>query len=114
MEIGKLMLIEPVAQPTLLKDLGQMDAASDAKKKQVAKDFEAVFIGKLLEQMDKTIGRWGLEKDSAHKQVDGIFSLYMADHLADSGGLGLWKDIYEFISGIGQTQTGAELLNEEL
>ena len=114
MEIGELLLTQPVAQPKLLDDLGGIDAASDAKKKQIAKDFEAVFIGKLLEQMDKTIGRWGLEKDSAHKQVDGIFSLYMADHLADSGGLGLWKDIYEFISGIGQTQATAESLNESL
>ncbi|MEJ2648354.1 MAG: hypothetical protein P8016_08120 [Sedimentisphaerales bacterium] len=49
--------------------------------------------------MKDTIGNWGFEKDSASEQVDGIFWLYLARDMADKGGLGLWKNIYDSMPG---------------
>jgi len=75
----------------------EIDNVSDEKKKQVAKDFESVLITKLLDQMKDTIGHWGFEQDSASQQVQGIFWLYLAQDIANKGGFGLWKDLYEFM-----------------
>ena len=77
---------------------GATDAASEQRKIQTAKDFESVFISKLLDQMKDTIVDWGLERDEASKQVHGISWLYLARDLANQGGFGLWKDVYEFLN----------------
>jgi Rod binding domain-containing protein len=78
-----------------LENLNKFDALQDEKKKQSAKDFESVFIYKLLEEMKDTIGDWGFEKDEASGQVQGIFWLYLARDIAGNGGFGLWKDVYQ-------------------
>jgi Rod binding domain-containing protein len=71
---------------------------SEARKKQVARDFESVFISKLLDQMKDTIGDWGFERDGASQQIHGIFWLYLARDVANKGGFGLWKDIYNLLT----------------
>ncbi len=99
MEGPELILRDSVAPPTPLPDLGQLAGASELRKQQVAKDFEAVLIEKLLSQMKNTIGDWGLERDGISKQVDGIFWSNLARGIADQGGFGLWKDIYKHMNG---------------
>lgn len=71
-----------------------IDGLSEEKKKQIAKDFESILINRLLDEMKSTIGDWGFEKDGASEQVHGIFWLYLARDIANSGGFGMWKDIY--------------------
>ena len=73
-------------------------AIRDTQYEQVAKDFESVLLNKIMDEMKETIGDWGFEKDEASKQVQGIFWLYLARDIADKGGFGLWKDIYEFLT----------------
>jgi len=69
MDSSKLILSEPVSPPALLDHLNKSDSVTAEKKKQFCKDFESVFINKLLEEMKNTIGDWGFEKDGASKQV---------------------------------------------
>ena len=92
---GQIAQILPVKQP----DKPKLDNASEAKKIQVAKDFESLLLNSLLSQMKDTIGNWGFEKDGASEQVNGIFWLYLARDIADKGGLGLWKNIYNSMPG---------------
>lgn len=92
---GQIAQILPVKQ----FDKPKLDDASEAKKIQVAKDFESLLLNSLLSQMKDTIGNWGFEKDGASEQVDGIFWLYLARDMADKGGLGLWKNIYNSMPG---------------
>jgi len=87
---------------------GQIDVMSEEKKKQAAKDFESVFINKLLDEMNNTIGQWGFEKDGVSKQIQGLFSLYLSEHIANSGGFGLWKDVYQFLTDLSQVKTTTE------
>jgi Rod binding domain-containing protein len=75
-------------------DSSKIENASEEKKKQAAKDFESLLLNNLLDRMKETIGEWGFEKDGVSSQVDGIFWLYLARDMADKGGLGLWKEIY--------------------
>ncbi|MHC4570533.1 MAG: hypothetical protein ACYS0C_00455 [Planctomycetota bacterium] len=110
MDSTELILTEAVSPPTLVKDLSKIEGVSDSeeKKKQAAKDFESVFIDKLLDTMKDTIGDWGFDKDGTSKQVQGIFWLYLARDIANNGGFGLWKDLYQFLTNSGQTNTTAE------
>ncbi len=106
MEGDKLMLSKQISPLVPLKQLEKLnlDGASEGEKKQLAKDFESLLLNKLLDEMKNTIGEWGFEKDGASTQVQGIFWLYLARDIANNGGLGLWKDIY-------QTLTNADGVN---
>jgi Rod binding domain-containing protein len=72
---------------------------SDERCKDLCKGFESVLIEKMLDEMKNTVGQWGEEEDAVTGQVMGIFSFYMADHLAESGGFGMWKDVYKSLGG---------------
>ena len=113
MDSAKLILTEPVSPPAQLAHIDKTNAASasEEKKKQVAKDFESVLLSKLLDEMSKSIGNWGFEKDGASKQVQGIFWLYLARDIANNGGMGLWKDIYKSLSGSDQTNAAGKSLD---
>jgi Rod binding domain-containing protein len=86
---------------------------TDAAKLQFAKDFEGIFINKLLEEMKNTIGQWGDEKDGAAQQIDGIFWMHLGKDLGDKGGIGMWKDIYKSLTPNENTNT-AQSLDKQL
>lgn len=87
---------------------------SDEQKKQIAKDFESVLLTKLFDQVQESIGRCDLEEDGAAPQVQGLFWFYLAQDVADKGGLGLWKEIYQQLPMMGGAPSPADVLNEEL
>ena len=64
------------------------------RTEQAAKDFEAVLLNKLLEEMDRTIDRSGLLDSGASRQVQSLFWHYLSQEVADQGGLGLWKQLH--------------------
>jgi len=100
MDSAKLILTEPVSPPALLEHLQKsgLENVSEERRKQIAKDFESVLINKMLDEMKNTIGSWGFEKDGPSEQVQGIFWLYLARDIGSNGGIGLWRDIYQFIN----------------
>ena len=116
MDSTKLILTEPVSPPTMLEQLDQsrLKSIPDEKKKQVAKDFESVLLNKLLDEMKNSITDWGLEKDAASKQTHGIFWLYLGRDIANNGGLGLWKDIYKYLSDVEQTNTVQQSVDKQI
>jgi Rod binding domain-containing protein len=117
MDVTKLILTDPVLPPSPLADLNanrlcQKIADSEPAKvsdcsedKQIYKDFESLLLGKVLDEMKNTIGEWGFETDGISKQVQGIFWLYLAQDIANKGGFGLWKDIYEFMANSERANT---------
>jgi Rod binding domain-containing protein len=145
MDSAKLILTGEVTPPLPLGQLSEsvlskkmtewesakIEGDSTEDKAQAAKAFEAVFINKLLEAMKDTIGEWGLEKDGVSKQIHGLFSLYLAQHIADNGGgvskqihglfslylaqhiadnggFGLWREIYRSLTDSSGAETTAE------
>ena len=113
MDSTKLILTEPVLPPAPLEHLQKsgLKNVSEEKKKQIAKDFESVLINKMLDQMKNTIGDWGFEKDGPSNQVQGIFWLYLARDIGNNGGIGLWKDIHQFLTNAEKTNTAGKLLD---
>ena len=73
--------------------------AAGQKTEKFCKDFEAVFITRLLDEMKETIGDWGGEQDGAAKQTQGLFWMYLAQDMGDKGGFGLWKQMYNQLAG---------------
>ena len=98
MDPVNLIFTDPALTPSHVEKLpGAQLHTADAKEK-FAKDFESIFINKLLDVMQSSIGDWGFEKDGASEQITSLFSTYLARHAADNGGLGLWKEIYSFLN----------------
>ncbi|MCX5637962.1 MAG: hypothetical protein NTX52_09770 [Planctomycetota bacterium] len=128
MDEVKLILTQPVLPPVPLEHFGRtpfckevvngqsdkIDDISEEKKKQTAKDFESVLLGKLLDEMKNTIGDWGFDEDSPCEQVQGIFWLYLARDMANNGGFGLWKDIYQFLTGADRTNTTINSVDRQI
>jgi len=87
----------------------------EEQKKQIAKDFESVLLAKLFDQVQESIGTWGFEEeDVASQQVQGLFWLHMARDVADKGGLGLWKDIYQYLQQMDGMADTREIVDEGL
>ena len=109
MDSAKLILTEPVSPPAPLELVQKsgLKNVSEEKSRQIARDFESILLNKMLDQMKNTIGDWGFEKDGPSNQVQGIFWLYLARDIANNGGIGLWKDIYQFLTSSNQ-QTNNE------
>jgi len=86
--------------------------ADDERRKQVARDFEGVFVRQVLERMKDTIAEFEAddeEQDSSTEQIKGMFWSFLGDAVADDGGFGLWEHIYESMPRDAQSQHGSTL-----
>lgn len=98
MESINTTLTSAILPQTPLDAGTKIEDASQAKKIQFAKDFESVFIEKLLDEMKNTIGDWGFEQDGASQQIQGLFWMNLARDVSNNGGMGMWKEIYQSIN----------------
>jgi len=103
MDSAKLILTDLISLPTPLRNLNKVDGVPEQKKEQIAKDFESILLSQLLDEMKSSIGDWGFEESAASEQIQGIFWLYLGRHLANNGGLGMWRDIYQTLPNPEQT-----------
>jgi Rod binding domain-containing protein len=69
-------------------------SARPSRSEQAAKDFESVLLHRLLGEMKRTIPDSGLLSSATTRQMQDLFWMYLAQHLADNGGLGLWKQLH--------------------
>jgi Rod binding domain-containing protein len=96
MNIDKLFSPEIINQTDKLKNIKNPSGLNASEKEKAAKQFESVFIQKMLDSMQKTVTDWDGDKTPASKQIQSMFTTYLARDMADKGGLGLWKDICRF------------------
>jgi len=80
------------------------DAAAAEK---VAKDFEAILLHRLMEEMRRTIPKSGLLDTATSRQIDGLFWFYLAQEVADNGGIGLCSDLARNMGPLGQADPAA-------
>ena len=116
MDSTKMILTEPVSPPAMLDHLNKSDFNNipEDKKKQIDKDFESVLLNKMLDEMKSSIGDWGFEKDGASNQIQGIFWMYLARDVANNGGIGLWKDIHQFLTNANSANTSGKSLDGQI
>jgi len=84
------------------------------KKEELAKGFESLLIGKLLDEVQKTIGKFSIVEDEASKQVNGIFWHFLGQEMSENGGFGLWKDIYKSFEQIEEGNATNTKLDEKI
>ena len=80
----------------------------------MAKGFESLLIGKLLDEVQKTIGKFSLAEDSASKQVNGIFWHFLGQEMSENGGFGVWKDIYRSFEQMDGNKEITQKLDENI
>ncbi len=100
--------------PIEAMDLEAIRNASDEEKKQLAKDFEAVFLTRVFDEVKKSVQDSGFDEDVAADQVHGMFWSYLAQDVANKGGFGLWQDLYQHFQALEGADGGGGLVNEEL
>lgn len=103
-----------LTQPVLTGNPVPKKDATQAQKEQFAKDFESVFIEKLLDEMKNTIGTWGFEQDGAAKQIQGLFWMNLARDVSKNGGMGMWKEIYQSLNQESGSSEFSNVLNDKL
>ncbi len=104
------------SRDTLRERVDAAAGASDEKKKQLAKDFESVFITKLFDQIKESIGSMSMdeEEEGISEQVDGLFWMYLAQDVGEKGGFGMWKDIYRQLQEMDGNGSASGRLDKEL
>ena len=85
-----------------------------AQTEKAAKDFEAVLLTKVLQEMDKTIPKSGLFDSQSMTQVQSMFWSFLAEEVADNGGMGLWRDIQKYVTDPQQANPPAPTVEQEL
>jgi len=96
---GPGLLNNPVLPGVVVDGLAAaQQALAGAKRRpeaieQAAKDFESVLLHKLFDEVKRTIPESGLLGDGTSSQVHDIFWMYLAQALAERGGLGLWRQL---------------------
>jgi Rod binding domain-containing protein len=89
---------DPSAELSSLKrrlaSLGK-DAADEGKLKEACQDFEALFIGKLWQQMRDTVPKEGILHSKQEDFYLSLFDTEMSRKMAKAGGIGIGRMLYE-------------------
>lgn len=70
---------------------------NNKKEIQAAKQFEALFVQKLMDSMKNTVKMDGIFDDPVGEQINSMFYSCLADDISQKGGLGMWKEIYKMM-----------------
>ena len=93
--------------------LKQAAGRGDGAAVRAARDFESIFLHRLLKEMKDTIPDGGMLGDGPGDQIKDIFWFHLAGDLARKGGIGLWKEIYRQ-AGLGEATPPAAGGREQL
>jgi Rod binding domain-containing protein len=115
MAVQSLDLIDPV-QRFKATSSGTLDEAArtEAQKIQTAKDFESVLLTAMMDQMKKSVGNWGFEKDSGSNQMQDIFWMHLSQDIGSQGGIGLWQEIYKTMNQTASQATSENTMDIQL
>ncbi len=78
-----------------LKDRLKNEPGQEEELKKACRSFEAVFIGKLWEQMEKSVGKEGYLHSKQEDMYKSMFTRDFSEHMAEAGGIGLADMLYE-------------------
>ena len=86
---------------------GQIDSEKDMEK--VARDFESVFVNKLLESMRKAVPKSGLLDSSALDMYQSMMDQEMAKNMSERKGMGLGEMVYKDLSRLDKVFKGESI-----
>ena len=102
---SRIQMAENLGADSIRAVEGKVDI-EDMHRRKVARDFESIFIRQIIDKMKDTIPKSDLA-DSSSEQIQSMYWSFLGDAIADKGGFGLWKQIYEQMPK--SSQAAAEL-----
>ena len=82
-----------------LESLAAQAHAGDSRSIQrVANEFESLFVSLVLKEMRQTLEPDTLFGGDTSDAYGGMFDLYLGQHVAKAGGLGVGKMVHEYLS----------------
>jgi Rod binding domain-containing protein len=117
MQGPELISTTPLTSPDALRNTQPSAGTQNGTEKteKVAKDFESVLLSQLVGTMKETLGSISEDEEEAGSgQVKDMFWMCLSREVGDKGGLGLWKDLYQFFSDMKKTQNTAQSLDKNL
>jgi Rod binding domain-containing protein len=91
---------------------GQVDSEKEMEK--VARDFESVFVNKLLESMRKAIPKSGLLDSSALDMYQSMMDQEMAKNMSERKGMGLGEMVYKDLSRLDKVFRGESISSSSI
>ena len=91
---------------------GQVDSEKEMEK--VARDFESVFVNKLLESMRKAIPKSGLLDSSALDMYQSMMDQEMAKNMSERKGMGLGEMVYKDLSRLDKIFRGESISSSSI
>ena len=91
---------------------GQVDSEKEMEK--VARDFESVFVNKLLESMRKAIPKSGLLDSSALDMYQSMMDQEMAKNMSERKGMGLGEMVYKDLSRLDKVSRGESISSSSI
>lgn len=102
MDIKPIQSGMPLANNAAMQRLMQQKPTAEAGKlaeakklKELANDFESVMVHKLMQEMQNSIPESGLFNDSATKQYQSMFWMFLSKQVSGQGGIGLADQLYK-------------------
>ena len=94
----------PASEP--IQSLGaELKNVASQQRQEAAVKFESLFVSQLLKSMRDTIDGDGLFGGDASDTYGGLFDLFMGQHVAQSGGLGIGDLVMNYLE---QAKTEAQ------
>jgi Rod binding domain-containing protein len=97
-----------------LMDAGPAGVEAPVDMAQAARDFESVLLNQLMQEMSRTIPESGLVDSGTSKQIQSMFWSFLAEEVADNGGMGLWRDIQKYVTDPQQANPPKPTVEQEL
>ena len=91
---------------------GKVDSEKEMEK--VARDFESVFVNKLLESMRKAIPKSGLLDSSALDMYQSMMDQEMAKNMSERKGMGLGEMVYKDLSRLDKVFRGESISSSSI
>ncbi len=88
-------------------DFGKMDSEKDIEN--VSRDFESVFLNKLLSSMRKTVPKSGLLDSFASDMFQSMMDEEMSKEMAKNKGMGMGEMIYNDLNQINRLSRGQSI-----
>lgn len=93
MNLSSISAVEQIGQAQV--DAIKNEAGGNlARIEEVAEQFESVFTSMILKQMRRTLDK-GLFGEEGSDSYGAMFDMYMGQHLAERGGMGIREAIVE-------------------
>jgi flagellar protein FlgJ len=85
--------ILPMSPPTMEADpqalANQLKSSGGHSVDAVATNFESMFLSMMLKEMRQTLDKGGFFGEDTGDVYGGLFDLYLGQHLAEAGGIGI-------------------------